>query len=128
MRVLVVDDNPDMIASLKLLLERHGHQVEGCTRAAACLLQQGQDPFDVLITDIFMPDVDGLQVIQEVRARWPGTAIVAMSGGGQVVQQDYLAVACDLGADIALRKPFDPDALVRALSEFERRRAHAPDF
>jgi CheY-like chemotaxis protein len=126
MKVLVVDDNPDMIASLKLLLEHRGHQVEGCTRAAACLPGSTQNPVDVLITDIFMPEIDGLQVIQEFRARSPETAIIAMSGGGNVVQQDFLTVARDFGADLTLRKPFDPDALMGALDDLAHRKAEDP--
>lgn len=126
MRVLVVDDNKDLIGSVKLLLERYGHEVYGCTDATQCIPTQARHPADVLITDIFMPEFDGLQVIQQFRARWPDTAIIAISGGGAVVQQDYLVVARDLGADLALRKPFDPEVLVNAVADLPTRRQPEP--
>lgn len=116
MRVLVLDDNPDMLASMKLVLEEQGFEVEVCARAAQAFEAQTRRAADVLVTDIFMPDADGLEVIQQFRSRWPRTRIVAMSGGGQRVKSDYLETARQVGADIALRKPFDPAELLRVLS------------
>ncbi|HEU0202275.1 MAG TPA: response regulator [Burkholderiaceae bacterium] len=116
MKIHLVDDNPDMLASLKLILQRRGFQVEVFLHAAACMQAQTRQPADVLITDLFMPDIDGLQVIQEFRARWPQTRIIAISGGGATIGGDYLSVAADIGADLTLRKPFDPEALLGALA------------
>jgi CheY-like chemotaxis protein len=92
-RVILLDDNPDMLATLKLLLEDGGLDVVTC-----------------------MPDADGLEVIQQFRRGWPAMRIIAMSGGGRKVKGDYLDTAREAGADIALRKPVDPNELLRLLS------------
>ena len=114
-RVMVLDDNHDMVTTMKMLLEDRGVEVVTCTRALAALEAQRAQPVDVLITDIFMPDADGLEVIQHFRKQWPATRIVAMSGGGRKVKGDYLEAARHAGADVVLRKPFDPDELLRAV-------------
>jgi DNA-binding response OmpR family regulator len=116
MKIHLVDDNPDMLASLKLILQRRGFQVQVFLHAAECMRAQVNQPADVLITDLFMPDIDGLQVIQEFRSRWPQTRIIAILGGGVTIGGDYLSVAADIGADLTLRKPFDPEALLAALA------------
>ena len=115
-RVILLDDNPDMLATLKLLLEDGGVEVVPCVRAAAALEAQRAHPADVLVTDIFMPDADGLEVIQQFRRNWPATRIIAMSGGGRKVKGNYLETAREAGADTALRKPFDPAELLRLLT------------
>ena len=115
-RVILLDDNPDMLATLKLLLEDGGLDVVTCMRAAAALQAQRERPADVLVTDIFMPDADGLEVIQQFRRGWPSMRIIAMWGGGRKVKGDYLDTAREAGADIALRKPVDPNELLRLLS------------
>lgn len=120
MKILLLDDNADTVTSLKLILERRGFEVEGCLRAVECLLSQARAPAAVLITDLFMPDVEGLQIIQTFRERWPQTRIIAISGGGATIGGDYLAVAEEIGADLSLRKPVDPEALLDVLAAFAR--------
>jgi CheY-like chemotaxis protein len=112
-RVILLDDNPDMVATMKLLLEDGGVEVVTCLHAAEALRAQRERTADVLVTDIFMPDADGLEVIQHFRKTWPDTRIVAISGGGRHVKGDYLEIARMAGADIALRKPVDPNELIR---------------
>jgi CheY-like chemotaxis protein len=111
-RVIVLDDNLDMLATMKLLLEDRAVEVVTCDCAAAALAAQRERPADMLVTDIFMPESDGLEVIQQFRRGWPGTRIVAMSGGGRKVKGDYLEAARQAGADVTLRKPFDPGELL----------------
>jgi DNA-binding response OmpR family regulator len=116
MKILILDDNPDMLASLGLILERAGFETELARSSEDAFRAQSRRPADVFITDIFMPDIDGLRTIEEFRARWPALRIIAMSGGGETVKGDYLAVAAQIGADLTLRKPFDPAELLSALS------------
>lgn len=75
---------------------------------------------DVVVTDIFMPDKDGIETISELRRRYPGLKIIAMSGGptrpGQV---DYLLLISDIGVDCALRKPFRPLDLVEVIRKLD---------
>jgi CheY-like chemotaxis protein len=121
MRILVVDDNRDMLESMQLLLTHAGHEAETSDSASRALEIQSARPADVLITDIFMPGTDGLETIIEFRARWPRLRIVAMSGGGMVARRDYLEVAREAGADAMLRKPFELQRLMDTLASLEQR-------
>ncbi len=121
MRILVVDDNRDMLESMQLLLTHAGHEAETSDSASRALEIQSARPADVLITDIFMPGTDGLETIIEFRARWPRLRIVAMSGGGMVARRDYLEVAREAGADAMLRKPFEVQRLMDTLASLEQR-------
>ena len=115
-RVLVVDDNPDMRVAAKMLLESEGYVVEVAKNGDEALRVQRERPSKILITDLFMPDVDGLETVQRFRADYPDMPIILISGGGKLLQSkaDYLAVARELGV-VTLRKPFDPQVLIDAL-------------
>ena len=76
---------------------------------------QRQKPADVLITDIFMPDSDGFELIATVRREYPETKIVVMSGGGQKLKRDYLSSAELIGVDATLQKPFEINDLLEVL-------------
>jgi CheY-like chemotaxis protein len=114
-RVLVVDDNEDMLESTKILLERAGYDVEVASNGERAMILQRERPADVLITDIFMPDKDGVELISHFRQEFPAVRIIAMSGGGVRTKRDYLADASLLGVDATLRKPFEPEALLQTL-------------
>jgi DNA-binding response OmpR family regulator len=114
-RVLVVDDNADLRSMLRLCLEADGFEVEVAANGQLALDLLGQRPADVLVTDLFMPDQDGIETILEVRKRYPQVRIVAMSGWTSTEGSDYLRVAREIGALETLRKPFDPRQLSRLL-------------
>lgn len=115
-RILIVDDNEDHRLTLAGLLERDGYEVGVSADGRDALKAQEKSPFDVLITDIFMPDKDGVETIREFHRKHPQTRIIAMSGSaGRRV--DYLSLSLELGADKVLRKPFDVAALKTALKE-----------
>lgn len=114
-RVLVVDDNPDLRSFLKIVLERAGFEAQVAKDGQRALDLQGERPADVLITDIFMPERDGIELIQEFKSRFWQVKIIAMSGGGQVSRKDYLPVAADIGADAVLQKPFAAETLLTTL-------------
>ena len=114
-RVLVVDDNEDMLASMKILLVRAGYEVEVASNGARAVRLQRERPAHVLITDIFMPDKNGIELIHQFKEEFPEVRIIAMSGGGELVKRDYLGRSGLFGADSILRKPFDPEALRQAL-------------
>src|SRR4051812_34230248 len=100
---------------MRMLLGLEGFEVLTALNGTRALEQQENEPADVLITDLFMPDRDGIETITEFRRRWPAIKIIAMSGGGAVAKGDYLHVATDIGANAALRKPFDPKELIAAV-------------
>ena len=115
-RVLVVDDNPDMRLAAKMLLESEGYVVEVARNGDEALRVQRERPSKILITDLFMPDVDGLETVQRFRADYPEMPIIVISGGGTMLpsKADHLSVARELGV-LTLRKPFDPQVLIEAL-------------
>jgi CheY-like chemotaxis protein len=116
-RVLVVDDNPDMRAFIRIVLERAGFETEVAADGARALDLQREHPADVLITDIFMPEPDGLELIQQFRSKFPRTKVIAISGGGKFARADYLDVAREIGPEAVLHKPFTTETLVRTLQD-----------
>ena len=114
-RLLVVDDDADMRLTLKLALELAGYEVDVAGNAREALELQRQQPADVLITDIFMPDADGFEAIDAFRKEFPATKIVVVSGGAQFTKRDYLPDAELIGVDATLQKPFDVDTLLALL-------------
>jgi len=112
MRVLVIEDNGDMRNLLRLVLEDAGHDVLTATHGKEGLAYVNGHRVDVVVTDLFMPEMDGIEVIAALRQQFPGVRIVAMSGRPGV---DYLPVARELGAAQILRKPFEMDELLSAV-------------
>jgi CheY-like chemotaxis protein len=113
--VLIVDDNADMRSFVKIVLERAGFVAQVAADGERALDLQRAHPADVLITDIFMPERDGIELIHQFKSAFPLVKIIAMSGGGRMSKRDYLPFAADLGADLVLRKPFGADALLSKL-------------
>jgi CheY-like chemotaxis protein len=113
-RVLVVDDEALLRTLIKRLLERAGHDVaEAQDGSQACRLVHQSGAFDLVITDLVMPGLDGLEVIRRVRRHDPRTRIIAMSGWGHpgsVATGRSAATAC--GADLFLQKPVSAGELV----------------
>jgi CheY-like chemotaxis protein len=121
-RLLVVDDNEDMRQSMKRLLEHLGYEVRVASNGRHALEMQREAASDVLISDIFMPDTDGLETIKQFREAFPGMKIIAMSGGGASLEADYLSTASVVGADAILRKPFSKESLLKALEDLAPRK------
>ncbi len=111
-RILVVDDEIELRTLLRKILTRRGHDVIEAENGsmAISMVEQGEKP-DLIITDIFMPDTDGIEVLRHLRAKYPELKIVVMSGGGNRVSRGYLPAATALGADHVIEKPFDPSAV-----------------
>lgn len=114
--ILVVDDEDELRTIIGRVLEGAGHQVtqarDGNEASKALILQK----FDIVITDVIMPDRDGMQVITELRKNYPGVRIVAMSGGGHVPREQYLKIARGLGAHAVLEKPFGNQELLNVVT------------
>jgi CheY-like chemotaxis protein len=117
--ILIVDDDPAVQMTIRLLLERAGHQitVAGDGRKGLALFEAGQ--FDLLFLDIFMPGMDGLETMRHIRALQPAIPIVVISGRSFTpdahAEPDFLKMATKLGAVASLQKPFRPDALLAAV-------------
>jgi CheY-like chemotaxis protein len=121
-RILFVDDDVDFRNAMKVLLEREGYEVELASNGLRALeLRQHARPFDVMVTDLFMPQMDGLETVIAVRRESPSLKIIAMSSGGVRCQPDrYLSTAGVAGADAVIRKPFQVEALLEVLGELTK--------
>jgi CheY-like chemotaxis protein len=115
-RILVIDDNRDMRDTLSALLQSEGWAVTVASNGREGLALQRKFYFAVVITDIFMPEQDGVETASVIRREFPRTKIVAMSGGGERVVGDYLRVLRELDV-VTMKKPFDFRDLVRTLRE-----------
>lgn len=126
LRILVIDDDDQIRELIREVLERGGHDVLEAENGDTGLRKLQDETVDVVVTDIIMPDKDGLETITELRADYPDIKIVAISGGGRRVNRDYLPTAQAFGADRVLYKPFRPQEVLQAVADVvgsERQRA-----
>ena len=107
--ILVIDDDQSIREVLRKVLERAGHTVSEAADGKAALRSFAGDPTDVVITDIYMPEMDGIEFLIRVREAFPEARIIAMSGGGFLDQESVLDAASKLGAVGVLEKPFSPE-------------------
>jgi CheY-like chemotaxis protein len=110
-KVLVIDDDARVRSVVRRLVEAEGHEVVEAENGKIGLERFESDPADLVITDIFMPEMDGIEVLVALRKRSPQTRLVAMSGGGLLPARDMLRTAEALGAVSVIEKPFDIEAL-----------------
>ena len=112
MRVLVIEDNADLRDYLRVALESQAYDVLTAKNGREALGYLNGHPVDIVLSDIFMPEMDGIETITAVRRHFPNVRVIAMSGRPGV---DYLTVARELGVAHTLRKPFEMDELLKAL-------------
>ena len=110
--ILVADDSSTVRAILCAMLQKHGHTVVEACDGNECIAQFLKACPDLVITDIFMPEKDGIETIREIRKKWPKVKILAISGGGANHDMRYLDHAKTIGADEALSKPFGTHRLI----------------
>jgi DNA-binding response OmpR family regulator len=118
--VLLVDDTPQLRTTIERLLKHAGHAVTTAANGAEALRELERGTFDVIVTDIVMPDMEGLELIRRVRKAQASLPIIAMSGGGRGSVDDYLALASTFGAAKTLQKPFPIETLTKAIDEVLR--------
>ena len=116
-KILVIDDEEDICVMTKLLLERAGHEVVSACDGRVAIRLLTEQPFDLVITDMLMPDRDGLEVMSDLRRNHPGVRIIASSGGGRVSSDSYLHIARKSGAHALLPKPFTHKELLASIEE-----------
>ena len=116
-RILVIDDEPAIRALLQTLLERGGYDVVTAPDGKKALRSFREAPADLIITDIFMPDMEGLETIRELRNDYPDLQIIAISGGGRTGPESYLKMAEIFGAVRSFTKPVNTDVLLDAVRE-----------
>jgi len=126
-RILVVDDDPDIIDYLGLFLEDNGYEVSSANRSSLALEVLDEVEPDAVIADVVLPGRSGLDLLVTIRQheRWSKIPIIVLTGNDSIVQdngKNYLAsFHLERGADHVLSKPVDRDALVAVLSELTDR-------
>ena len=116
-RILVIDDDELVRDTLRAVLESSGYEVLLAADGDDGLRVFAAESAAMIITDIVMPNREGIETIGELRRMAPDAKIVAISGGGQKGSSDYLRAAQLLGANRTLRKPFTPDELLAVADE-----------
>ena len=116
-RVLVIDDEEQVRTLIREVLEGAGHEVMEARNGREAMKLYEANPTDVVITDLVMPEQDGLETIRELRRRFPAVKIIAVSGAQQKLNLDLLYVAEKLGALRTMEKPFDIRKLVALVEE-----------
>ena len=123
-RILVIDDDEHIRETVRRVLESRGHTVEDADEGDAGIANVAQRAPDLVITDIFMPGQDGIEVLLELRKAFPALKVIAMSGGDGSGVLNLLEDAELLGADRTIPKPFTPAELSAAVNDVlgERRK------
>ena len=116
-RILVVDDDPGMREMVKLLLNDEGYHVFEASNGKHAMEFLKKESPDLVITDIIMEEMDGVEIIMEIRENYPDIKIIAMSGGSKISAEEYLDSASDLGADRVFTKPFALPDMLKAIKE-----------
>ena len=116
-RILVIDDDPDVRRSLGKILTRAGYEVVEAADGTAGVELQHREPADVIITDIFMPGLDGLQTIRQLKKEGSRVKVIAISGGDRTGTVDLREHAQLMGAFKVLAKPFEMHDVLAAVKE-----------
>ena len=104
--ILVIDDDADVSDVLREALELSGHTVRVASNGRVGIQLHRQAPADLIITDMYMPEQDGIETLIELQRDFPEVPVIGMSGGGSLVTMDPLPLARRLGARQLLAKPF----------------------
>ena len=115
--ILVIDDDVEVREFLVTVLERAGHLVKAACNGREAVTMFEAEPAQVVITDIIMPEKDGIETILDLRRDHPDLKVIAISGGGRTTPENYLHSARLLGADRAMRKPFRNEDILRAVED-----------
>ncbi|NTV05831.1 MAG: response regulator [Chlorobiaceae bacterium] len=116
MKILVIDDDAAVRKFISITLQRKKHcVVEAENGKSGLLLLQEHRDISVMITDLIMPEKEGIETIIEVKKLYPAIKIIAISGGGKVSPENYLVIADALGANTTLKKPFSGQELMHAI-------------
>lgn len=118
MKILIIDDETEIREILRMWCEENGFTVYDAENGREGVNIQRKSPADVLVCDLIMPIQEGIETITMFRREFPEVGIIAISGGGRIGPDSYLAVAKQLGAWKIFRKPLDVSVLIEALFEW----------
>jgi len=115
-RILIMDDDELIIKMLRMALENRGYDVIAATNGREGVRLYGTTPVDLVISDILMPEMDGIEALKALRQRNPELKLIAVSGGGKRLKMDLLKVARILGATATFEKPYNIQELLATVS------------
>lgn len=115
-RILVVDDAEMARFTIREILEKDGHEISEASNGNEALDKQRAQPFDLVITDIIMPEKEGVETIIEMKKDFPDLKIIGISGGGRTRNMDFLQLAKQFGAQEILSKPFTKAELLEKVN------------
>jgi len=115
-RILIVDDDEMVRDALTAVLAGVGHVITVAANGREGLGLHALHNFDVVVTDIVMPEMEGIEMIRQLKRQSPQVAVIAISGGARLEPSYHLKVASALGADEALAKPVKPMDLIAAVA------------
>lgn len=123
-RILIIDDDSQLLKMLEITLTRNGHEVLAAANGKIGISILKNTPCDIVVTDIVMPEMDGIEVISEM-VTWPHRpAIIAMSGGSQRLDvQGLLRIAKLMKVDVVIPKPITPLELIEAVKRLQDKMA-----
>lgn len=116
-KILIADDDAEIRVTLQKLLQMVGHEVELAKDGLEASRILDSETFDLMVTDIVMPNQEGLESILATRQKHPNVELIAMSGGGRERTESYLRMAESFGAKAIFRKPFSPRDMLAKVEE-----------
>src|SRR5210317_2056513 len=126
-RILIIDDESQIRSMLRLMLERVGYEVVEAPDGIEGIRKYREKPADLIITDLIMPNKDGIGMIIDLKNEFPEVKIIAMSGGGVNKPDGYLKGAKKLGAAYTLTKPIDREEMLRTIKDVLKAPSTQPD-
>jgi CheY-like chemotaxis protein len=115
--ILITEDNEPLRAGIARVIAANGHKVLQAASGVEAEAVFAEHKVDLLITDIIMPDRDGIELIQTIKQAHPGVPIIAISGGGRTQNFSLLDMTTQIGANVILRKPFPRQQLLDAIEQ-----------
>lgn len=116
-KILVIEDDPTVLETALIILESAGHAVAAAVDGDQGMVLYGKEQFDLVITDVVMPNKDGIEVLMELHKHDTPAKVIVISGGGRTSARDYLEMALVIGAQATLQKPFGASELLDAVAK-----------
>ncbi|MFH1982374.1 MAG: response regulator [Pseudomonadota bacterium] len=115
-RILIIDDDDQIRRMLCRMLTQEGYAVDDAADGAEGISRFRKQPYDLVLTDLIMPEKEGIEMIIELKSEFPDVKIIAMSGGARMGPEAYLQLADSLGAERCFSKPIPRAELLGAIS------------
>ncbi len=119
-QILIADDDKFSRSMLRAMLENKKYHIEEADDGEIALNMLRKNPADIVITDIVMPNKEGIETITQIRKEFPHIKIIAISGGGRLGPKNYLKLAKRFGADYVFNKPIDQSELLGSIEKLAK--------